>query len=255
MAWYPSQTYSYFETTVPDLVQTTQQFGESLWLGLDGNTENGAAHDPAHLAALVASSEHIADELWALYPGKIAGWYIPFEVSQDTVGTYDTSYQKGYYFGQLAHYLHTHDGKLPVMESPTWAPNIVRGQTAQYFADELLPMLQVWRQMTAGDPQGDIINEQDGGGTSGITPTQIAAGFAELQKNTSANGFRVLDDVELFAGNGAPASSSSLEARMKAAAPYVESLSGYQFPDNLDPYVRNGVNATAWQNYYAYCRG
>ncbi|MCA1675090.1 MAG: DUF4434 domain-containing protein, partial [Actinobacteria bacterium] len=70
--WYPRGA-----DMVRPLLASAGRLRMSVWLGL-GNVYDWQAHatDEAWLENQLRVNQRIAEELWALYPGKITGWYI-----------------------------------------------------------------------------------------------------------------------------------------------------------------------------------
>jgi hypothetical protein len=246
-AWYPDNIgYSYFEATIPTLVNAASASGQPLWMGLivSPTLFQQSGNSWSFLEAEVPKFEAVADDLYRQYGQSISGWYIPTEPSQTSVSTYALSYQYGVWLRQIDDYLHTHDGNKKVMIAPGMPSAVNSGLTPQQFVQEMQPMMAVAHM--------DIWNFQDGFGMTGWTASQEAAGFALAKTYGAADSAAVWADIYT-----PPASSPSqwepyLGAIAKAG---VSVLTQWTFTDYMDP---NNVTANAnagsdYSAYAAYC--
>lgn len=195
-----------------------------VWLGL-ANTYNWQAHanDPAWLNSQAYDDITTADQLFALYGTKIAGWYISNEVSDTQLGIpVDATAVQGF-FTTLTTYLHSHDGNLPVMESPTYQ-NLSLTPT-QFASDAHTTLGTV-----------DVLNVQDSGGSGYIHPADITNWFTALATEFSGSSTKIWTNPDMFDSTShGPMPPTLLQQDIGATNGLVSSVSGFSFITQLDP--------------------
>jgi hypothetical protein len=251
-AAYPASAslgFPQWNSAVPQIIAAAKKAGMHVWLGLavapDAVNDMSKFTNQSWLNSFTATQQKVAHDLYAKYGSSIAGWYIPTEPAQVNVATPARATQFGKYLGAVSDYLHTHDGKKPVMVSPSMPTAILSGLSAQQFVAELAPLISA--------SHVDVLNLQDGFEMTAWTPAQEVAAFQAAKKLTDAGRMRLWAAVytPLTDGNGAvPVSKMApyLKALGAAGIPLTEwEFTSYMSPDKT---LRNGAAMTA--NYAAY---
>ena len=222
--WYPRGG----DMTDP-LLTAAGQAGDTVWLGL-ANVSAWPPHagDTAWLNNQLYVAERTADQLYGLYKSAPAfkGWYVPFEVSDQQLGTAADVAPLTSFFAALTSYLHTHDGGRPVMTSPTYEHLT---QSPAQFAASVRSVLGSF----------DVINVQDSGGSGYEQPSDITHWFTALHQALAGTGSALWDDPDMFsaASHGGPMAPAQLQANLQAARGLVSTFSGFSFTTQMDPNV------------------
>lgn len=208
---------------VSPLVASAGLLHMDLWLGL-GNVYNWQAHatDQAWLYNQLYVDERTADQLWALYPGRISGWYVSNEVNDALLSTPAAVGPMQWFFAALATYLHTHDGNLKVMTSPTYSG---LHQSPAWFAQSVKSVLG----------SVDVLNVQDGGGAGYIGPANITDWFSALSAALAGTRTALWQDADMYASSGGPMHISRLGADLKATCGYAVGRTGFSFTTQMGP--------------------
>ncbi len=195
----------------------------SVWLGL-GKVYDWQSHatDAAWLQNQLVVDKRIADELWVLYPGKIAGWYISNEVDDVLLSTTAATGPMTSFFTSLADYLHSHDGNLDVMASPTYSG---LHQSVTQFAQSTRSVLGSL----------DVLNVQDGGGSGYIGPSDITNWFSALSAALAGTQTALWQDADMYASPSGPMPPARLQADLKATCGYAVARTGFSFTTQMGP--------------------
>jgi len=213
--------------TGPDMVGSLMASAgrqhSSVWLGL-GNVYDWQSHatDAAWLQNQLDVDERIADQLWALYPGRIAGWYISNEVNDVLLATPAAIGPMTSFFTSLANYLHTHDGNLEVMASPTYSG---LHQSVTQFAQSTKSVLGAL----------DVLNVQDGGGSGYIGPSDITNWFSALSAVLAGTHTALWQDADMYSSPSGPMPPARLQADLKATCGYAVARTGFSFTTQMGP--------------------
>ncbi|MCA1671657.1 MAG: DUF4434 domain-containing protein [Actinobacteria bacterium] len=219
----PADWYARGADMVGSLLASAGRHQMSVWLGL-GNVYDWQSHaaDEAWLENQLRVNQRIADQLWALYPGKIAGWYISNEVDDLLLSTPAAIGPMTSFFTRLTDYLHTHAGKLPVMTSPTYSG--LRQSPAQ-FAQSVKKVLGAV----------DVLNVQDGGGSGYIGPSDISNWFSAMSAALAGTRTALWHDADMYASPSGPMDPARLQANLKATCGYVAARTGFSFTTQMSP--------------------
>ncbi|GAA4174585.1 DUF4434 domain-containing protein [Gryllotalpicola koreensis] len=234
---------------VPQFIAAAKKAGMHVWLGLavvpDSVNDLSKITNQTWLNAFAATQQKVADDLYAKYGSSIAGWYIPTEPAQVNVATPARAAQFGRYLGAVSDYLHTHDGKKPVMVSPSMPTAISAGLSAQQFVTEMAPLIAA--------SHVDVVNLQDGFEMTAWTPAQEAAAFASAKKQTDAAHAQLWAAVytPLRDGNGA-VPVSKLTPYLRALGALGIPLTEWEFTSYMAPDTSLPNGAAMSQNYAAY---
>jgi len=214
--WYPRGA-----DMVGNLMAAAARHGTSVWLGL-GNVYDWQAHagDSSWLYNQFYVDAQTADQLYALYPGQFRGWYISNEVDDGLLATPADVGPMTSFFGSLADYLHTHDGRLAVAGSATYSG--LRQWTAQ-FAHGVARVLGSL----------DVVNVQDGGGAGYIEPTDITNWFSELAQALAGTRTALWQDADMYASSGNPMDPTRLQADLNATCGLVGVWTGFSFTTQM----------------------
>ncbi len=216
--WYPRGP-----DTITPLINTAASKHMSVWLGL-GNVYNWQAHatDYDWLYNQMYVNMVTADQLYALYPGRIKGWYISNEVDDKLLANPAAVAAMTWFFTGLTNYLHTHNGNLPVMASPTYAG--LRLSPAQFARG----VKQVHGAL-------DVVNVQDGGGSGYIGASNITDWFRALSAAFKGSKTAVWQNADMFMTPRGPMSPAQLQANLNATCGYVTARSGFSFSTQMSP--------------------
>ena len=240
-AYYPAASgwYPRANDMVDPLLSAAGQAGDTVWLGL-ANVSAWQAHagDAKWLSNQLYVDEQTAGQLYKLYGSNktFKGWYVPFEVSDQELGTSaDVAAMKSF-FTSLTSYLHSHDGNKPVMTSPTYEHLT---QSPATFAASVKNVLGGF----------DVIDVQDSGGSGYEKPSDISNWFTALHKALAGTGSALWDDPDLFSADnhGGPMAPAQLQANLKAAYGQVSAYSGFSFTTQLDPDL---IGTSSYYNAY-----
>jgi len=231
--WYPSGA-----NMVGNLLNAAGPRQMSVWLGL-GNVYSWQAHatDWAFLQNQLYVDIQTANQLYALYPGRFKGWYISNEVDDTLLANPAAVAPMRWFFTQLADYLHTHLGNLPVMASPTYSS--LQRSPAQ-FAQGIK------------DVHGalDVVNVQDSGGSGYIGPTDITNWFSALAAGFRGTRTAVWSNADMFAAPSGPMAPTRLQADLNATCGLVAANSGFSFTTQMSP--RSLGTASFYNAYRSY---
>ena len=243
-AYYPAASgwYPRANDMVDPLLSAAGQAGDTVWLGL-ANVSAWQAHagDAKWLSNQLYVDEQTAGQLYKLYGSNktFKGWYVPFEVSDQELGTSaDVAAMKSF-FTSLTSYLHSHDGNKPVMTSPTYEHLT---QSPATFAASVKNVLGGF----------DVIDVQDSGGSGYEKPSDISNWFTALHKALAGTGSALWDDPDLFSADnhGGPMAPAQLQANLKAAYGQVSAYSGFSFTTQMDPHlIGTSSYYSAYQSY------
>ncbi len=181
--WYPRND----DMTDP-LLTAAGQAGDTVWLGLvNVSAWQSHAGDASWLSNQLYVDEKTADQLYSLYGSTKAfqGWYVPFEVSDQELGTAADVAPMKSFFGSLTSYLHSHDGDKPVMTSPTYEHLT---ESPAQFASSVENVLGGF----------DVIDVQDSGGSGYEQPSDITNWFTALHKALAGTRSALWDDPNLI---------------------------------------------------------
>lgn len=224
-AYYPSTPGWYPRATdmVGTLLSAAERQGMSVWLGL-GNVYSWQAHatDYAWLSNQLYADIQTANQLYALYPGRIKGWYISNEVDDKLLSNPAAVAPMRWFFTELASYLHTNLGNLPVMASPTYSG--LQRSPAQ-FAQGIK------------DVHGalDVVNVQDGGGSGYIFSSDIKNWFTALSSAFKGTRTAVWSNADMFDSPSGPMAPTKLQANLKATCGLVAANSGFSYSTQMSP--------------------
>lgn len=238
-AYYPDGTgwYPQHGNMVGNVITAAQAEGMTVWLGL-ANTYawQSRASDSAWLSNQSYDDEVTANQLYALYGTKIAGWYISNELDDSLLSTPADAAPMTSFFTGLTTYLHSHDGNKKVMESPRFSG---LNQSNTQFASTL----------AAVEPGMDVINVQDSCGSGYINASNMAYWFSALDTQFAGTSTAVWSNPDMFSG-GTYMPPATLQADLQAEAPYVSGISGFSFTTEMDPAVIG--TSTPYQTYKSY---
>ncbi|GAA4166489.1 hypothetical protein GCM10022286_31210 [Gryllotalpicola daejeonensis] len=234
---------------VPQIVAAAKKAGMHVWLGLavapDSVNNMSRFTNQTWLNAFTTTQEKVADDLYAKYGSSISGWYIPTEPAQVNVATSARATQFGKYLGAVSDYLHAHDGRKPVMVSPSMPTAISAGLTAQQFVSELAPLIAA--------SHVDVLDLQDGFEMTAWTPAQEVAAFQAAKKLTDAG------RMQLWAAVYTPVSDGNGAVPVSKMQPYLKALGGagvplteWEFTSYMDPDATVAQGAAMTANYKAY---
>jgi hypothetical protein len=232
--WYPRGS----DMTDP-LLTAAAQAGDTVWLGL-ANVSAWQAHagDASWLSNQLYVDERTADQLYSLYKSSKAfkGWYIPFEVSDQELGSAADAAAMKSFFGSLTSYLHSHDGGKPVMTSPTYEHLT---ESPAQFAASVKSVLGGF----------DVIDVQDSGGSGYEQPSDITNWFTALHKALAGTSSALWDDPDMYSAtnHGGPMTPTQLQANLNAARGLVSTFSGFSFTTQMDP---NLIGTSSYYNAY-----
>ena len=233
--WYPRGA-----DMVTPLLQAAAKRRMSVWLGL-GNVYDWQAHatDQVWLQNQLYINMRTADQLYAKYPGQIKGWYISNEVDDALLSNPAAIGPMTWFFTELANYLHTRNGNLPVMASPTYSG--LRQSPAQFAAGvkSVLGTL-------------DVVNVQDGGGSGYIGSRDITNWFTALATAFQGTRTAIWSNADMFDSPSGPMAPAKLQANLKATCGLVASRSGFSFTTQMSPASLG--TSTYYDAYRAYLR-
>lgn len=236
IAWFPASLSGYRRNAdmVGLLMAAAARRHDSVWLGL-GNVYSWQKHasDRRWLANQLAIDERIADQLWARHHGSIAGWYISNEVDDALLSRPSTASTIGWFFSQLTHYLHTHDGGRPVMTSPTYSG--LHLSTTQFAAAAQRYLHSV-----------NVLNVQDGGGSGYIAAGDIKNWFTALHKVFAGSPVQLWQDPDMYGLHG-PMASAQLQRNLAATCGLVNMRSGFSFTTQMGPH---DLRTSSYYNAY-----
>ncbi|MFN2609144.1 MAG: DUF4434 domain-containing protein [Acidimicrobiales bacterium] len=236
-AYYPAPSgwYPRAADMVGSLMASADRQGMGVWLGL-GNVYAWQAHatDPGWLADQLYVDEQVASQLWALYPGKIRGWYVSNEVDDRLLSDPAAVGPMTSFFSSLAAWLHTHAGNLRVMTSPTYSS--LQESTTQ-FAASVRSVLGTL----------DVVNVQDGGGSGYIGPSDITHWFSALAQALAGTRTTLWSDPDMYSVSGGPMAPAQLQADLKATCPYAAGRTGFSFSTQMSP---AGVGTSTYYDAY-----
>jgi hypothetical protein len=215
--WYPRGA-----DMVGSLLSAAGPRSTSVWLGL-GNVYNWQAHagDTNWLYNQLYVDERIADQLSALYPGRIRGWYVSNEVDDRLLSNPANIGPMTWFFSSLTGYLHTHDGNLPVITSPTYSG--LHESTVQ-FAQSVKQVLG----------SVDVLNVQDGGGSGYIGPADIGRWFSALSTALAGTRTALWHNADMYAVGG-PMDPKQLQTDLNATCGYARTWTGFSFTTQMGP--------------------
>lgn len=233
--WYPRGA-----DMVGTLLAEAQRQQMSVWLGL-GNVYDWQSHatDQAWLQNQLYVSIETAKQLYALYPGQIKGWYISNEVDDKLLANPAAIGPMRWFFTELADYLHTHIGNLPVMASPTYSG---LQQSTTQFAAGIKSVLGAL----------DVVNVQDGGGSGYIAASDITNWFTALAAAFKGTRTAVWSNADMFDSPSGPMAPRKLQANLKATCGLVAANSGFSFTTQMSPTSLG--TSTYYDAYKAYVR-
>lgn len=241
-AYYPSPSswYPRGADMVGSLLAAAAPNQMQVWLGL-GNVYNWQAHatDPAWLANQMYVNIQTANQLYALYPGRIKGWYISNEVDDKLLSDPAAIGPMRSFFTGLADYLHTNVGNLPVMASPTYS-GLQRSPVQ--FAEGIRDVLGAL----------DVVNVQDGGGSGYIGASDITNWFSALSSAFRGTKTAVWSNADMFGGPNGPLAPLTLQANLKATCGLVAANSGFSYTTQMSP--RTLGTSRYYDAYRAYVR-
>ena len=239
-AYYPAPSgwYPRAANMVGTLLPAAAAKGMSVWLGL-GNVYSWQAHagDRNWLANQLYVDERIADQLWALYANRFAGWYISNEVDDVLLSNPTTASNIAWFFSSLTAYLHTHAGNRTVMTSPTYSG--LHQSTTQFAASSRTVLGSV-----------DVLNVQDGGGAGYIGASDITNWFTALHTAFAGTNVSLWQDADMYAVTGGPMSPTQLQSNLRATCGMVSARAGFSFSTQMGP--RDIGTSTYYNAYVSY---
>jgi hypothetical protein len=141
-----------------------------------------------------------------------------------------------WFFSSLAQYLHSHDGNLPVMTSPTYSG---LHQSTTQFAQSVKTVMGTL----------DVVNVQDGGGAGYIGPKNIADWFSALSSALAGTRTALWQDADMYA-SGRPMPPAQLQADLMATCGYAVGRTGFSFSTQMGPLdVGTSSYYTAYSSY------
>ena len=229
--WYPQGGAD----MVGKLMASAGRQGMSVWLGL-GNVYDWQSHatDYAFLQNQLYVDIQTANHLYALYPGKIKGWYISNEVDDHLLANPAAVAPMRWFFSELANYLHTHIGNLPVMASP------------RYSGLQLSPA-QFAQGIKNVHGSLDVVNVQDSGGSGYIKSTDITNWFTALAGAFRGTRTAVWSNADMFDSPSGPMAPTKLQANLNATCGLVAANSGFSFTTQMSPI---SLGSSTWYNAY-----
>jgi len=233
--WYPRGA-----DMVGPLIREAERQQMSVWLGL-GNVYNWQAHatDLAWLQNQLYVDIQTANQLYALYPGRFKGWYISNEVDDHLLANPAAIGPMRWFFTELANYLHTHLGNLPVMASPRYSGlQLSPARFAQGIKDVHGAL--------------DVVNVQDSGGSGYIFASNITDWFTALAAAFKGTRTAVWSNADMFDSPQGPMSPTKLQANLNATCGLVAANSGFSFTTQMSPYTLG--TSTYYNAYRSYTR-
>lgn len=228
--WYPRGA-----DMVTSLLSSSQKNQMSVWLGL-GNVYSWQAHatDYAWLQNQLYVDIQTATHLYTLFPGRFKGWYISNEVDDKLLANPAAVAPMRWFFTELANYLHTHLGNLPVMASPTYSG--LQRSPAQ-FAQGIK------------DVHGalDVVNVQDGGGSGYIGSSDITNWFTALSSAFKGTRTAVWSNADMFGAPSGPMAPTRLQADLNATCGLVAANSGFSYTTQMSPL---SLGSSTWYDAY-----
>ncbi len=236
----PPGMYQRGPDMVSPLIAAADRQRVSVWLGL-GNVYAWQSHatDLSWLQNQLYIDMKAADQLYALYPGRIKGWYISNEVDDVLLSNPAALGPMRSFFTELAGYLHSHDGNLAVMASPTYSG---LNQSPAEFARGVKDVLGAL----------DVVNVQDGGGSGYIAPSDITNWFRALSGAFAGTRTAVWSDADMFASPSGPMPPAQLQSNLNATCGLVASRSGFSFTTQMSPASLG--TSTYYDAYRSYLR-
>jgi hypothetical protein len=234
---------------VPRLVAAAKKAGLHVWMGLAvAPTSVGTVStvtNQSWLNTFAAFDQKLSNDLYAKYGSSISGWYLPTEPAQVNVATPTRAAQFGSMLGAVSDYLHTHNGKKPVMVSPSMPTAILSNLSATAFVSELAPVIQ--------RSHVDVLNLQDGFEMTAWTPAQEVAAFAAAKKLTDANRMVLWAAVytPVRDGNGL-VSVAKMTPYLKALGAAGIPLTQWEFASYMTPDTSRTDGTQMVANYKAY---
>jgi len=237
----PSNWYPRGADMVGSLISTAGRYQMSVWLGL-GNVYGWQTHatDYAWLQNQLYVDIQTANQLYALYPGRFKGWYISNEVDDKLLANPAAVGPMRWFFSELANYLHTHLGNLPVMASPTYSG---LQQSPAQFAQGIK------------DVHGalDVVNVQDGGGSGYIGSSDITNWFTALSSALKGTRTALWSNADMFGGPNGPIDPVKLQNNLNATCGLVAANSGFSYTSQMSPLTLG--TSTYYDAYQAYVAG
>jgi len=237
----PAGWYQRGADMVSPLIKEAERQQMSVWLGL-GNVYDWQSHatDQAWLQNQLYVNIQTANHLYSLYPGRFKGWYISNEVDDVLLANPAAVGPMRWFFTELANYLHTNLGNLPIMASPRYSG--LQRSPAQ-FAQGLK------------DVHGalDVVNVQDSGGSGYIGASDITNWFTALSAAFKGTRTAVWSNADMFDSPSGPMSPRKLQANLKATCGLVAANSGFSYTTQMSPLTLG--TATIYNAYRSYVRG
>lgn len=227
-----------FTNMVGNILTAAAAAGVKVWLGLC-NTFNWQAHagDATWLSAQTVLNEAASDQLYSLFGGQFAGWYISNEVDDGLLATPADITPMTNFFTNNCNYLHTHNGNLRVMTSPRYSS---LNLTPAAFASACLAVMG----------SVDILNVQDGGGSGYIAASDITNWFTALHSTFSSTTIEVWQNCDMFAPTSGPLASATLQANLQATNGLVNGHCGFSFITMMDPAILGSDSSySAYRSY------
>jgi hypothetical protein len=235
-AYYPATNwYPRHDDMVGKLLASAGRQQMSVWLGL-GNVYDWQAHatDMAWLQNQLYVDIQTANQLYALYPGKIKGWYISNEVDDHLLANPAAVGPMKWFFTELANYLHTHIGNLPVMASPRYSG---LQQSPAQFAQGIKNV----------HGSLDVVNVQDSGGSGYIFSSDIKNWFTALSSAFKGTRTAVWSNADMFDSPGGPMAPAKLQANLNATCGLVAANSGFSYTTQMSP---PSIGSSTYYNAY-----
>ncbi|MGH9124799.1 MAG: DUF4434 domain-containing protein [Acidimicrobiales bacterium] len=232
VTWYPE-----YADMVGALLSAARSNQMGVWLGL-GNVYAWQAHagDYQFLSNQLYVDERTADQLWARYPGQVAGWYVSNEVDDGLLANPSLVAPMTWFFSSLAAYLHTHDGDLKVMTSPTYSG--LHESTAAFASSAQAVMGSL-----------DVLNVQDGGGSGYIRAANISDWFSALSAALYGTGTALWQDADMYSPGG-PMAPATLQSDLQATCGDAAARTGFSFSTQMDPLdLKTSYFYNAYKNY------
>lgn len=216
--WYPRGA-----NMVGELMASAKRQQMGVWLGL-GNVYSwqAKATDYAFLQNQLYVDIQTANHLYALYPGQIKGWYISNEVDDALLANPAAIAPMRWFFTELANYLHTHIGNLPVMASPRYSG---LNQSPAQFAQGI----------KAVHGSLDVVNVQDSGGSGYIRSTDITNWFTALSTTFRGTRTKIWSNADMFDSPLGPMAPAKLQANLNATCGLVAANSGFSYTTQMSP--------------------
>jgi hypothetical protein len=245
----PTLGYGAFNDAVPQYVAAAKAAGLTVWMGLivapDMYENQANITSASWLAGQATRFQKLADDLYGKYGSSIAGWYIPVEPGNNMLKTPAGAARIGGWLGSISSYLHTHDGKKPVMVSPSMPSAESAGLSPEQFVAEMQPMVAA--------AHIDVWNLQDGFEMTSWSPEQEANAFAAAQALVQKYNAKLWASVYTPAvdGNGT-VPLSRLVPYLRAIAETGTTLSTWEFAQYLDPDASQANGAQMTTNFAQY---